>query len=56
MSSCSPTRMQNLQRLSPAGEFNASLTFAPESKVTNGMGVQITHSQTNLQLMYSHRF
>lgn len=43
-------------RLSPASEFNASLTFAPESKLTNGMGVQITHSQTNVQLMYSHRF
>lgn len=43
-------------RLSPANELNASLTFAPESKLTNGMGVQITHSQTNVQLMYSHRF
>lgn len=43
-------------RLSPANEINASLTFAPESKLTNGMGVQITHSQTNVQLMYTHRF
>jgi long-chain fatty acid transport protein len=43
-------------RLSPAGELNASLTIAPESKVTNGMGVTITHSQTNVQVMYSHRF
>lgn len=43
-------------RLSPASEINGSLTVAPESKVTNGMGVEITHGQTNVQLMYSHRF
>lgn len=39
-----------------AGEFNASLTIAPESKVTNGQGVTVTHAQRNLQLMYSMRF
>ena len=43
-------------RLSPAGEFNASLTVAPKSTVTNGQGVVISHKQTNLQMMYSHRF
>lgn len=41
---------------SPASEFNASLTVAPESKVTNGSGITVTHRQTNLQLMYTHRF
>lgn len=43
-------------RTSPAGEFNASLTVAPKSTVTNGQGVVISHKQTNLQMMYSHRF
>jgi len=43
-------------RPSPAGEFNASLTMAPKSTVTNGQGVVVSHKQTNLQLMYSHRF
>lgn len=40
----------------PADEFNASLTVAPSSSVTNGSGVSVSHSQLNLQLMYSHRF
>ena len=40
----------------PAGEFNASLTLAPRTSVTSGSGVVISHGQTNLQLMYSHRF
>ena len=44
------------QRLSSAGELHVSLTVAPTSTVTNGQGVTITHRQTNLQLMYSHRF
>ena len=35
-------------RFSPASEFNASMTVAPESKVTNGKGVVITHEQTQL--------
>lgn len=43
-------------KLSPAGELNASLTIAPTSTVTNGMGVVVTHKQTSGQLMYSHRF
>jgi long-chain fatty acid transport protein len=43
-------------RPSAAGEFNAALTVAPESKVVNGQGVTVTHAQKNLQLMYSLRF
>ena len=43
-------------RFTPASEFNVSLTLAPEKSVTNGMGVRVTHKQTNAQLMYSHRF
>lgn len=43
-------------RVSPAGEFNGSLTVAPSSTVTNGMGVVVSHKQTNWQLMYTHRF
>jgi long-chain fatty acid transport protein len=43
-------------KLSPAGEFNGSLTVAPTSTITNGMGVVVTHKQTNVQLMYTHRF
>jgi long-chain fatty acid transport protein len=43
-------------RFSPASEVNASLTMAPKVTVTNGQGVRIEHAQTNVQLMYSHRF
>jgi long-chain fatty acid transport protein len=43
-------------KLSPVSEFNGSLTIAPTSTVTNGMGVVVTHKQTNAQLMYTHRF
>jgi long-chain fatty acid transport protein len=43
-------------RVSAAGDFNASLTLAPEKKLTNGQGVVVTHKQTNAQLMYSVRF
>ncbi len=43
-------------KLSAGSEFNGSLTIAPESKVTSGMGVVITHKQTNAQLMYTMRF
>lgn len=43
-------------KLSGAGEINASLALAPSVAVTTGQGVRVTHSQTNLQLMYSHRF
>ncbi len=41
---------------SGAGEFNVALTITPKATVTNGQGVQVTHRQTNLQLMYSLRF
>jgi long-chain fatty acid transport protein len=43
-------------RFSPASEFNGSLTVAPNSSVTNGQGILITHKQLNVQLMYTHRF
>ena len=43
-------------RFSPAHDFNASMTYAPEVKVTNGQGVVITHEQLNFQLMYTYRF
>jgi long-chain fatty acid transport protein len=43
-------------RFTPADEVNLSLTLAPTSTVTNGMGVVVTHKQTNLQLMYSRHF
>jgi long-chain fatty acid transport protein len=41
---------------SMADEINFSATYAPEVKQTNDMGLAITHSQTNWQLMYSHSF
>lgn len=43
-------------KLSPTSEFNGSLTIAPTATVTNGMGVVVTHKQTNAQLMYTYRF
>ncbi|MDP1532194.1 MAG: outer membrane protein transport protein, partial [Rubrivivax sp.] len=43
-------------KTSATSEFNGALTVAPSSQVTNGMGVVVSHRQTNLQLMYSHRF
>jgi long-chain fatty acid transport protein len=43
-------------KFSPVSEFNGSLTVAPTTTVTNGQGVVVTHKQTNVQLMYSHRF
>lgn len=42
--------------IAPGHEFNGSLTQTPKSSVTNGQGVQVTHKQTNLQLMYTMRF
>jgi long-chain fatty acid transport protein len=42
--------------LSSSGEINASASYAPEVKVNAGSGPTITHSQLNLQLMYSARF
>ena len=43
-------------KMSEAGDFNASLAVTPSTTVTSGSGVTISHKQTNLQLMYSHRF
>lgn len=43
-------------RFTPASDFNASLTVAPNTSVTNADGVVIDHKQMNLQLMYTHRF
>lgn len=43
-------------RFSPASDFNGSLTIAPTRSITNGQGVEVTHGQTNVQLMYTHRF
>lgn len=46
-------------KVSEAGEFNVAVTVAPSVSVTNSTGaapVTITHSQTNWQFMYSHRF
>lgn len=42
--------------LNPTNELNASVTLAPTSSVTNGMGVVVTHKQTNAQFMYTRRF
>jgi long-chain fatty acid transport protein len=43
-------------KFSAASELNGSLTVAPKATVTNGQGIAVTHSQTNVQLMYTHRF
>lgn len=43
-------------KVSAAGDFNASLTLAPSVSVNSGSGPAISHSQRNMQLMYSHRF
>ncbi len=43
-------------RFTPASDFNASFTIAPNSSVTNAQGVVVDHKQRNLQLMYSYRF
>jgi long-chain fatty acid transport protein len=43
--------------VSKASSVDFSFTYAPEVEVTNdNMGVTTVHSQTNWQLMYSHRF
>ncbi len=43
--------------IDPASAVNFSLAYAPEVSTTNSnTGVEITHSQTNWQLMYSHSF
>jgi long-chain fatty acid transport protein len=44
-------------KVSEAGDFNMSLTIAPSVSVTNSQtGIATSHSQTNWQFMYSHRF
>lgn len=43
-------------RLSAGSEFNAALAYAPSTTVTNGMGVSTSHSQSNIQLMFTQRF
>jgi long-chain fatty acid transport protein len=46
-------------QFSKADDFNMSLTMAPSVSVVNNSGaapVTISHSQTNWQFMYSHRF
>ncbi|MBL8306746.1 MAG: outer membrane protein transport protein [Rubrivivax sp.] len=43
-------------RFGNANELNASLTHAPRATVVNGSGLEISHGQTNVQLMYSYRF
>lgn len=42
--------------VSSNASINASLTLAPKVSVVNRYGGTISHSQTNLQLMYSQRF
>lgn len=44
-------------KFSPASEFNGSVTVAPTNTVTNtNTGIEISHRQLNVQLMYTHRF
>jgi hypothetical protein len=50
------TSLPSFRLSTTSSEMNLSLTLAPESKVTNGQGVAVTHKQNNAQLMYSHRF
>lgn len=42
--------------ISKASTVDASFTYAPEVKATNGQFVSVAHKQMNGQLMYSHRF
>ncbi len=42
--------------ISKASSVDASFTYAPEVKQTNGQGVTVKHYQTNAQVMYSYRF
>jgi len=43
-------------RIDDANAMNFSLTFTPETRVTSADGIDITHSQSNWQLMYSHHY
>lgn len=42
--------------ITKASSVDASFTYAPEVKQTNGQQVTVAHSQTNAQVMYSFRF
>ncbi len=42
--------------ISKASSVDASFVYAPEVKQTADSGVEVTHSQTNAQIMYSYRF
>ncbi|MEJ2407248.1 MAG: outer membrane protein transport protein, partial [Candidatus Thiodiazotropha sp.] len=42
--------------VSDKDEVNFSATYAPEVEQKNDMGLTVSHSQTNWQLMYSHSF
>lgn len=42
--------------VSQTSEVNGSLTYVPKVTVSSPSGYNISHSQTNWQLMYSHRF
>ncbi|MDR3394109.1 MAG: hypothetical protein P4L70_03820, partial [Parasulfuritortus sp.] len=42
---------------SPASAVNFSYVYAPKVTQTNStFGYTVTHSQTNWQIMYSHKF
>lgn len=43
-------------KLSNVDDFNVALTLAPKVTVNSGAGPQISHGQTNVQLMYSRGF
>jgi long-chain fatty acid transport protein len=43
-------------KLSNSAEINAALTVAPTVTVTSGTGLNISHAQNNMQLMYTQRF
>ncbi len=42
--------------ITKASSVDASFAYAPEVKQTTDSGVEVTHSQTNAQVMYSYRF
>jgi long-chain fatty acid transport protein len=42
--------------INKANTVDLSYTYAPEVTVTNGQGVTTSHSQNNIQVMYSHLF
>lgn len=43
-------------KFSKVSELNGSLTYAPKVTQTAGSGITNDHSQTNWQVMYTHRF